>query len=169
VPQVDTPEQAAAVVACSRYAPLGDRGMYGFGPHTQYRALPPAEHTAMANARVHVTAMLESQRAFERLDDIAAVPGIDALTIGPTDLAQDLGVLGTPRQRDVLNEHRQRLVEACRKRGKAVSMAVDSVDAVREMIAMGATIVNFSSETAVLRAGYAAAVAESRRSPTALG
>jgi 2-keto-3-deoxy-L-rhamnonate aldolase RhmA len=168
IPQVDTPEQARAVVACTRYAPLGDRGMFGFGPHTLYRTLPPAEHTATANARVHVTAMLESARAFERLDEIASVPGIDALTIGPTDLAQDLGVLGTPRQKDVLNEHRRRLVEACRKHGKAVSMAVDSVETVREMIAMGATIVNFSSETAVLRAGYATAVAEIRK-PVARG
>jgi 2-keto-3-deoxy-L-rhamnonate aldolase RhmA len=167
IPQVETPEQAAAVVACSRYAPLGERGMYGFGPHTQYHAAPPAEHMAAANARVHVTAMLESQGAFERLDAIAAVPGIDALTIGPTDLAQDLGVLGTPKQRDVLNEYRRRLVEACRKHGKAVSMAVDSIDSVREMIALGATIVNFSSETAVLRAAYAAAIAEIRRASAA--
>jgi len=163
IPQVDTPEQAAAVVACTRYAPLGERGMYGFGPHTQYRTLPPAEHMAAANARVHVTAMLETKRAFDQLDGIASVPGIDALTIGPTDLAQDLGLLGTPKQRDVLNEHRRRLVDACRKHGKAVSMAVDSVETVREMIAMGATIVNYSSETAVLRAGYAMAVAEIRR------
>jgi 2-keto-3-deoxy-L-rhamnonate aldolase RhmA len=163
IPQVDTPEQAAEVVACSRYAPLGSRGMYGVGPHTQYRTLPPAEHMATANARVHVTAMLETKAAFDRLDGIASVPGIDALTIGPTDLAQDLGVLGTPKQRDLLNEYRRRLVDACRKHGKAVSMAVDSVETVREMITMGATIVNFSSETAVLRAGYATAVAEIRR------
>ena len=39
------------------------RGMYGFGPHTQYRTLPPGEHMAAANARVHVTAMLETQGA----------------------------------------------------------------------------------------------------------
>jgi len=169
IPQVDTPEQAAEVVECSRYAPLGSRGMYGFGPHTQYRTLPPAEHMAAANARVHVTAMLETRHAFDQLDGIASVPGVDALTIGPTDLAQDLGVLGTPRQRDVLNDYRRRLVEACRKHGKAVSMAVDSVETVREMIAMGATIVNFSSETAVLRAGYATAVAEIRRAPGARG
>jgi 2-keto-3-deoxy-L-rhamnonate aldolase RhmA len=169
VPQVDTPEQAAAVVACSRYAPLGERGMYGFGPHTLYRTLPPAEHMAAANARVHVTAMLETQRAFEQLDAIASVPGIDALTIGPTDLAQDLGVLGTPAQRDVLNEYRRRLAEAARKHGKAVSMAVDSVESVREMIAMGATIVNYSSDTAVLRSAYATTIAEIRRSPAARG
>lgn len=162
IPQVDTAAQAAEVVACSRYAPLGSRGMYGFGPHTLYHTLPPAEHMAAANARVHVTAMLESRAAFDALDGIAATPGIDALTIGPTDLAQDLGVLGTPKQRDVLNDYRRRLVDACRKHGKAVSMAVDSVETVREMIAMGATIVNFSSETGVLRAGYAAAVAAIR-------
>jgi 2-keto-3-deoxy-L-rhamnonate aldolase RhmA len=112
VPQVDTPEQAAAVASCCRYAPLGERGMYGFGPHTEYRTLPPAEHMAAANARVHVTIMLETKEAFERLDEIASVPGIDALTLGPTDLAQNLGVLGTPKQKPVLDEYRRRLVEA---------------------------------------------------------
>ena len=109
IPQVETAEQAAEVVAATRYAPLGSRGMYGSGPHTGFHVRPPAEHLATANARVHVTAMLESKHAFDHLDEIAAVPGIDALTIGPTDLSQDLGVLGTPAQRDVLREHRVRL------------------------------------------------------------
>jgi 2-keto-3-deoxy-L-rhamnonate aldolase RhmA len=163
VPQVDTPEQAAAVAACCRYAPLGERGMYGFGPHTEYRTLPAGEHMAAANARVHVTIMLESRRAFERLDEIAAVPGIDALTLGPTDLAQDLGVLGTSAQRGVLDEHRRRLVTAARKHGKAVAMLTDSVEGVREMIALGAAIVNYSSDAAVLRGSYAALVDEVRR------
>jgi 2-dehydro-3-deoxyglucarate aldolase/4-hydroxy-2-oxoheptanedioate aldolase len=109
--------------------------------------------------------MLESRGAFERLDEIAAVPGIDALTIGPTDLAQDLGVLGTPAQRDVIREHRVRLGEAARKHGKTVAMAVDTLEAVREVIALGATIVNYSSDVAVLRSTFAAAVAEIRKIP----
>jgi len=75
VPQVDTPEQAREVAACCRYAPLGDRGMYGFGPNTEFQVRPLAEHTAHANARVHVTIMLESKLAFSRLDEIAATPG----------------------------------------------------------------------------------------------
>lgn len=163
VPQVDTPEQAAAVASYCRYAPVGERGMYGFGPHTEYRTLPPAEHMAAANARVHVTIMLETKRAFDQLDGIASVPGIDALTIGPTDLAQDLGVLGTPRQRDVLDEHRRRLVDAARKHGRAVAMLTDSLDGVRQMIALGATIINYSSDAAVLRSSYASVVADMRR------
>jgi len=167
VPQVDTPEQAAEVAACCRYAPLGERGMYGFGPHTEFRTLPIGEHTAAANTRVHVTIMLETKRAFTRLDEIAAVPGIDALTIGPTDLAQDLGVLGTPAQRQVLDDHRRRLVAAARKNGKAVAMLTDTVEGVRQMIGLGATIINYSSDAAVLRSGYASVVDEIRRTLSA--
>jgi 2-keto-3-deoxy-L-rhamnonate aldolase RhmA len=167
IPQVDTPEQAAAVAACCRYAPLGERGMYGFGPHTEYRTLPPTEHMAAANARVHVTIMLETKGAFERLDEIASVPGIDALTIGPTDLAQNLGVLGTPAQREVLDEHRRRLVAAARKHGKAVAMITDSVEGVRQMIDVGATIINYGSDAGVLRSGYASVVEEIRRTQAA--
>jgi 2-keto-3-deoxy-L-rhamnonate aldolase RhmA len=166
VPQVDTPEQAAEVAAASHYAPAGERGMYGFGPHTGYRVLPAGEHMATANARVHVTVMLETKRAFDRLDEIAAVPGIDGLTIGPTDLAQDLGVLGTPAQREVLDDHRRRLVTAARRHGKAVAMLTDSADGVRQMIALGATIINYASDAGVLRAGYAAIVDEVRRGGT---
>ena len=165
VPQVDTPEQAAEVAACCRYAPLGERGMYGFGPHTEYRTLAPGEHMATANARVHVTIMLETKRAFDRLNEIASVPGIDALTLGPTDLAQDLGVLGTPAQRQVLDDHRRRLVEAARKHGKAVAMLTDSVDGVRQMIALGATIINYASDAAVLRSSYSSVVADIRKAP----
>ena len=169
IPQVDTPQQAAEVAACAHYAPAGERGMYGFGPHTEYRTLPPAEHMAAANARVHGTVMLVTRRAFDRLDEIAAVPGIDALTIGPTDLAQDLGVLGTPTQRQVLDQYRRRLVEAARKHGKAVAMVTDSVEGVRQMIALGATIINYSSDAAVLRGGYAAVTDELARAAPARG
>ena len=62
-----------------------------------------------------------------------------------------------------MRDYRVRLAEAARKHGKAVSMAIDSVEGVREMIALGATIVNYSSDTAVLRSGYAAAIEEIRR------
>jgi 2-keto-3-deoxy-L-rhamnonate aldolase RhmA len=163
VPQVDTPEHALRVGRAARYAPLGERGMYGFGPHTGYRAVPAAEHTVAANAAVHVTVMLETKQAFEHLDRIAAVPGIDALTLGPSDLAQDLGVLGAPSQREVIDQHRRRLVDVARRHGKAVAMLTDSVAGIREMIALGATLINYASDAQVLRAGYASVIADVRQ------
>jgi hypothetical protein len=44
-------------------------------------------------------------------------------------------------------------------------MLTDSVEGVRQMVALGATIINYSSDAAVLRAGYAAIAAEVRRGP----
>src|SRR6266852_269582 len=158
VPQVDTPEQAAAVAACCRYAPAGQRGMYGFGPATEYRALPMRELTAAANARVHVTIMLESQRAFDRLDEIASMPGIDALTLGPTDLAQDLGVFGRPEMDRVLDERRQMIMAAARKYGKTCAMLVSSADQARQWKEEGALLLAYSSEVQVLIDGFRAAL-----------
>ena len=162
VPQVDTPEQAYAVAQAARYAPDGQRGMSALGPHLDFEVVSQAERVKHQNSQIHITVMLESKQAFEKLDEIASVEGVNALTLGPSDLAQDLGVLGTPSQSKVLREHRVRLAEAARNHGKAVAMAVDTIEAVREVIALGATIVNYSSDTNVLRSTYAAAVAEIR-------
>ena len=50
-----------------------------------------------------MTVMPETAGAFDHLDAIAAMDGIDALTLGPADLAQDLAVFGTPDERRVLD------------------------------------------------------------------
>ena len=65
----------------------------------------------------------------------------------------------------MIDEHRRQLVEAAQRHGKAVAMLTDSVDGVRRMVAPGATIVNYASDAAVLRAGYESVVAAIRRLP----
>jgi 2-keto-3-deoxy-L-rhamnonate aldolase RhmA len=60
-------------------------------------------------------------------------------------------------------------VEAARKHGKAVAMLTDTVEAVRQMIALGATIINYSSDAAVLSSSYASAIGEIRRTLSARG
>ena len=130
VPQVESAEQAAAVVAATRYAPLGSRGMYGSGPHTAFRVRPPALHMAAANARVHVTAMLESADAFRRLDEIAAVPGIDMVHIGALDVSNVMGIpaqYADPRMRAVF----EKVARACKAHGK--SMGVGGARGDREL------------------------------------
>jgi 2-keto-3-deoxy-L-rhamnonate aldolase RhmA len=164
VPQVDTPEIAHTVAQAARYAPLGMRGMAGFGPGTDFDAdLSPAERQAHLNEQVHVTIMLESAEAFRHLDEMLSVDGIDAVTLGPTDLAQELGVYGTPRQAQVLDEHRERLIAAARAHGKQVAMLVDTIEDAQRWIDAGVRIIAYSSDVAILRAGYAEAVRRLRR------
>ena len=160
-PQVDTAEQAAEIVQAAYFAPMGARGQAGNGPANDYEThLSMAERMAYANSQVFVTVMLETGAAFDHLDAIAAMPGIDALTLGPTDLAQDLGVYGTPDEGRVLDEHRRRIIEAANQHGKTAAMLVSSAGQARQWKEAGVLLLGYSSEVGVLQDGYRRALAE---------
>jgi 2-keto-3-deoxy-L-rhamnonate aldolase RhmA len=154
-PQVDTAEHAAQIVAASRYAPMGSRGMAGNAAGNDYEtALSQRERMDIANNEVFVTVMLESRGAFDHLDAIAAMPGIDALTLGPTDLAQDLGVFGTPDEEAALDERRYMIVEAAKKHGKTTAMLASSPEQARKWVDAGALLLGYSSEVGVLQDAF---------------
>ena len=123
-------------------------------PHTEYRTLPRRAHGRRERPRARHDHAARPGAPSSRLDEIAAVPGIDALTLGPTDLAQNLGVLGTPTQRP--GARRASPASGGRRRASTARrwpMITDSVEGVRQMIALGATIINYSSDAAALRSG----------------
>mgnify|MGYP003641452058 FL=1 len=91
VPMVDTAQQAAAIVKASRYPPAGDRGIGGARAARWGRY--PA-YVAEANERLCIIAQIETAEALDNLEAIAAVDGINALFVGPADLAASLGLLG---------------------------------------------------------------------------
>jgi 2-keto-3-deoxy-L-rhamnonate aldolase RhmA len=159
VPQVDTPEIARAVVEAARYAPIGMRGMAGQGPHNNFA---PETPLAELNEQVHITVMLESPTAFSHLDEIVGTDGIDAVTLGPTDLAQELGVFGTPDEHKVIDEHRLLLIDAAKRAGKQVAMLCASVEDCRRWIDAGVTIIAYASDVAVIERGYRSAADQIR-------
>jgi 2-keto-3-deoxy-L-rhamnonate aldolase RhmA len=134
------------------------RGMAGLGPGNDFAPsgdlLADQRHI---NDQVHVTVMFESAEAFRHVDEIVGMPGIDAVTLGPSDLAQELGVFGTPDQARVIDEHRERLIAAARKHAKDVAMLVQTLDEAERWIAAGAKIIAYASDAAILRSGYQAA------------
>lgn len=158
IPQVDTPEIAHEVVQAARYAPLGLRGQAGVGPHNDFD--PGSDQRAAhahLNEQVHITVMFESAEAFRHLDEIVKTPGIDAVTLGPGDLAQELGVLGTPDQGRVIDEHRERLIEAANRHGKDVAMLVQTLDEAERWLKAGVKIIAYASDVAILKSGFQAA------------
>lgn len=165
-PQVESAEHAAEIVAASRYAPMGLRGNGGLSAATDFdRTGTDAERRAFANAQVFVTVMLETAGAFEDLDAIAAMPGIDALTLGPADLAQDLGVYGKPEQARVLDEKRNLILAAARRHGKTCAMLVSSAAQARQWKEAGALLLAYSSDADVLAGGFARAMADIKGAP----
>jgi 2-keto-3-deoxy-L-rhamnonate aldolase RhmA len=150
---VDTPEIAQEVVNASLYAPDGLRGMAGIDNHTDYETGPVGETQRVLNTQIHLAMMFESQQAFDHIDAIMSVPEIDAVTLGPTDLAQDLGVFGTPDQGKVIDEYRLRLIEAAGRHNKGISMLVGSIAQGEQWIRAGAKIICYASEVEILRRG----------------
>jgi 2-keto-3-deoxy-L-rhamnonate aldolase RhmA len=158
-PQVESAHHAREIVKASRYGPMGLRGNGGLGPATDFE--PPRagfDHRAFANKQVFVTVMFETARAFNDLDEIAAMDGIDALTLGPHDLAQDLGVFGTPNERRVLDEKRDLILAAARKHGKTCSMLVSSAEQAQQWKRAGALLLVYGTDADILHRGFTQAV-----------
>lgn len=86
-PHVGSPERAREVVDEARYPPVGKRG---FSPLTRFDGLETPIDTL--NQSTYVVAQIEGRSALERVDEIASVPGLDALFVGPYDLSLSLGV-----------------------------------------------------------------------------
>ena len=159
-PQVENVEHAREIVAASRYAPQGLRGNGGLGPATDFETTGTvAERRAFANRQVFVTVMFETAAAFDHLDAIAAMDGIDALTLGPADLAQDLGVFGKPEQQRALDEKRDLVLAAAKKHGKTCSMLVTSAEQAKQMKEAGALLLVYSSDVEMLHSGFSRAMA----------
>ena len=158
-PQVESAAHAAEIVAASRYAPRGLRGNAGHSPATEFDLTGTADQRrAFADQQVFVTVMLETAAAFADLDTIAAMDGIDALTLGPSDLAQDLGISGTPDQARILDEKRDLVLAAARRHGKATAMLCATLDQARQWRAAGVEIIAYSSDSEILHRAYTGAM-----------
>lgn len=87
IPMVNTVEQAEAAVRACRYAPDGSRS---FGP--TLGRIRRDDYVDWARDNVAVIPMIETREAVDNLPDILAVPGIDAVYVGPADLSLTLGL-----------------------------------------------------------------------------
>jgi 4-hydroxy-2-oxoheptanedioate aldolase len=86
-PMINTPDDARRLIAWSRYAPAGTRS---YGP-IRARMVHGDDYPAMADAEIVRFAMIETREALDNLDEILAVPGLDAIYVGPSDLSLSLG------------------------------------------------------------------------------
>jgi 2-keto-3-deoxy-L-rhamnonate aldolase RhmA len=153
VPHVDTAADAKRIAAAFHYPPMGHRS-WG-GPPAIYGYRPPATAEAQAaiNSEILTIVMLESPEAVHNADAIAAVPGVDVLFIGTSDLTAELGISGQMGHRKVIEAY-QAVGDACHKHGKVLGMGgvYDEENASR-YVAMGARFLLTGSDHSYLVAG----------------
>jgi 4-hydroxy-2-oxoheptanedioate aldolase len=99
IPYVQSAAEAKALVAAMRYAPRGFRGVAGGTRASGFGQV--ADYMARAEEELCLIVQIETHEAVAAIEDIAAVDGVDALFIGPADLAASLGHPGNQAHPDV--------------------------------------------------------------------
>lgn len=142
VPQVNTAEEAAKAVEYAFYPPIGQRGVSPNWPALVGEDWPGVIKSA--NEETVLFVQIESEEAYGNLDEIAAVPGIDVLFVGPMDLSASLGVITETRHESVL-----KIMEDVPKRmapdGPKIATTLANVDEIQEKFRWGYTIMNVGS------------------------
>lgn len=122
VPQLESVEQAKQVVQYSKYAPEGIRGM----------AVPRAavwgfanDYTRVENEETLICVQCENVACLECVEDVAKVPGIDVIFLGPYDMSQALGVPGQIKHPLMLDAEK-RILKAAQDAGKIPGIYVNT-------------------------------------------
>jgi 2-keto-3-deoxy-L-rhamnonate aldolase RhmA len=158
VPMVRTAAEARAIVSATRFPPAGARS---FGPlRASHYSFDNADYVRRANDNIIVALILETREAVEHLEEIAAVPGVDAIYLGPFDLCFSLGLDPLQQPHPEIDAIQQQMVAVARKTGIAAGIGVSTPDQLRQRRAEGFTWLGYGPDYQLLadaaRAGLAA-------------
>lgn len=160
VPMVNTRAEAEAVVAATRYSPIGNRSVGG-SLHCLGYDMSPAEYYARANDETLVVLQTEHIRSVENADAICSVPGVDAIFVGPNDLLQSMGKTPAMESNDpdyvAAIRH---LRDTAIRHGVAPGMHTFTTEAVRRRLAEGWRFLAIGSDLSFLLGAAQAARTE---------
>ncbi len=165
LPRVRDAAEVRAVVEMMKFPPLGRRGYDGIHADARFGRLPPADYLAEANRETYLVVQIEEPEVVPHIEEIAALPGVDVLFVGPSDLTLGLGKFGQVGAPDVVAVV-ERVAAACARHGKVAGIPC-AADQVARYRALGYRFFNVFSDYRGVTAGLAAALAAARGAPSA--
>jgi len=148
VPMVETPEQAAQVVAATRYPPRGVRGVASATTRAS-RWSRIEDYFQASDEEMCVLVQVESVKGMHNLSSIAAIEGVDGVFFGPADLAASMGLIGKsthPKVREAVSKG----IATVKRVGKAAGTLTLDEALAREYLALGALFVAVGVDMTVL-------------------
>lgn len=128
VPMVNSRQEALDAVAAAKYPPLGTRSVGGNAHALNFDATPN-DYYAHADDEILVVLQCEHIQAVEDADRIFSVPGIDAIFVGPNDLAASMrGPDGKPPSAEATASAMKHILDTCRKHKVAPGLHCGSAD-----------------------------------------
>lgn len=147
LPYVQNADEARQAVEATRYPPHGIRGVTGSGRAAKFGRVK--DYLTKANEEICVLVQVETREALAEIDRIAAVPGIDGVFIGPSDLSASFGQIGNPAHPAV-----QQAIEDAGRRiraaGKGAGILTGNEDEARRYIGWGYNFVAVGTDLVLL-------------------
>lgn len=162
IPHVVRAEQAREVVEQTKFAPEGSRGVHPYVRAAGYGLQPAAQYLARENQRTFLAVQVEGAEGVENLEEIARVPGLDAIFVGPYDLSQSLGIPGQldhPR----LLEAMDACIRTIRSAGLAAAVYADSPEQARRWRQRGVQFLAILADGVVMHRAYAQLMRDARQ------
>ncbi|KAK3076003.1 hypothetical protein LTR53_000180 [Teratosphaeriaceae sp. CCFEE 6253] len=167
VPLVRTVQEAQNIASYSKFPPAGTRGLGS--PFSMEKFSPDitqVQYFQQANEATLVILQIETAEALAAVAEIAAVPGIDALLVGPFDLGNSIGhpVLNPPTYAPELESAIAKINEAAHAAGKKTAIYCGSGEQARKYADEGFDMVNTMNDVVALKQGFGGAVEAARGS-----
>lgn len=138
VPHIVTAQDAAVAASFCRYPTAGARSHNALTSTFGFRRMPGSERAAAANNGIVVQVLLETPRAIANADVIAAVDGVDIISLGLNDLSASMGMLGEVRH-EAITGYCRKVIAAAHRHGKiAVIGGIADPDHYVSLVALGA-------------------------------
>ncbi|MDR1816667.1 MAG: hypothetical protein LBR07_00455 [Puniceicoccales bacterium] len=147
VPQIQSADEARAVVRAAKYFPRGERGVCRFVRAAKYSSTPRNDYFAQANEAL-VILQVEGQKGLDALDGILGVEGFDILFIGPYDLSQSLGVPGDVANPKVVSAISE-ITERAKRAGVVTGVFADTPEAAKRWRAAGIQYISYSTDVGI--------------------
>lgn len=148
VPLVESADDARRAVSASRYPPFGSRSAGGVRP-----LLAGVDAMLAADREVAIGLLIETVQGIERIDEIAAIGGVDYLFIGTGDLSLSRGTADA----EVIQRDCERVLQAARAHGLPCGIFTGEAGAARRAFANGYQMAVSANDIELVKQGFLAA------------
>jgi len=159
VPRIHSVQAAREALDVMKFPPLGHRGFGLRTINTDIWEGPAANEVAACNRETMAVLMIESPSGLESVEEIAKLPGLDVLFIGPYDLTLSLGIVEQFDNPIFLNAV-DRVVAACNAAGIAAGLQTGQMPLLLEAKRRGVRFLMYNSDVGILLSGYKQAMSE---------
>lgn len=153
--QIRSAAEAEQFIRWTKFHPRGLRGLTGAGIDGKFTLTPQTEYAEQANRDTFVAIQIETLDAVNDIAAIAAVADVDLLFVGPSDLAQALGLTGQldhPRCYETIDQ----VAKACQEASKPWGIIGRNSDYSSRWVDRGCRFLVLGADVTLAQRGIAA-------------